>query len=79
MQIFFDDSPRNIAAGKRAGLHTVLVGTSFRTEGADFALESIHNIREALPEIWEEEDAESTKNVVRSRRAGATIETIVTA
>jgi len=77
--IFFDDSPRNIAAGKRAGLHTVLVGTSVRTEGADFALESIHNIREALPEIWEEGDAESAKNVVRSRRAGATIETVVTA
>uniref|UniRef100_A0A0D6QVJ1 Pyrimidine 5'-nucleotidase n=1 Tax=Araucaria cunninghamii TaxID=56994 RepID=A0A0D6QVJ1_ARACU len=50
--IFFDDSPRNIAAGKRAGLHTVLVGTPVRTEGADFALESIHNIKEALPEIW---------------------------
>jgi putative hydrolase of the HAD superfamily len=77
--IFFDDSPRNIAAGKRAGLHTVLVGTSVRTEGADFALESIHNIREALPEIWEEEDTESAKNVVRSRGAGATIETVVTA
>jgi len=77
--IFFDDSPRNIAAGKRAGLHTVLVGTSFRAEGADFALQSIHNIREALPEIWEEADAESTKNVAHSRGAGATIETVVTA
>jgi len=55
------------------------VGTSVRTEGADFALESIHNIREALPEIWEEEDTESAKNVVRSRGAGATIETVVTA
>eukprot|EP00253_Pinus_taeda_P006652 PITA_06652 len=50
--IFFDDSRRNIAAGKRADLHTVLVGTSVRTEGADFALERIHNITEALPEIW---------------------------
>jgi len=77
--IFFDDSIRNIAAGKRAGLHTVLVGTSVRTEGADFALECIHNIREALPEIWAEEDAESSKNAVRSRGAVATIETIVTA
>jgi len=50
--IFFDDSRRNIAAGKRAGLYTVLVGTSVRTEGADFALECIHNITEALPAIW---------------------------
>jgi putative hydrolase of the HAD superfamily len=76
--IFFDDSPRNIAAGKRAGLHTVLVGTSVRAEGADFSLESIHNIREALPEIWEE-DEESAKYIVRSEGAGATIETVVTA
>eukprot|EP00253_Pinus_taeda_P013178 PITA_13178 len=77
--IFFDDSPRNIAAGKRANLHTVLVGTSVRTEGADFALESIHNIREALPEIWDEEDAESSKSLVRSRGAVAAIETVITA
>uniref|UniRef100_A0A0D6QX20 Uncharacterized protein n=1 Tax=Araucaria cunninghamii TaxID=56994 RepID=A0A0D6QX20_ARACU len=74
--IFFDDSTRNIAAGKRAGLHTVLVGTSIRTEGSDFALESIHNIKEALPEIWEE--GESSENVVRSGRA-MRIETIVAA
>ena len=55
------------------------MGTSVRIEGADFALESIHNIREALPEIWEEEDAESSKNVVRSRAAVAAIGTVVTA
>ncbi|KAI3435356.1 uncharacterized protein J3R85_006295 [Psidium guajava] len=51
--IFFDDSVRNIQAGKRVGLHTVLVGTSQRCKGADYALESIHNLREALPELWE--------------------------
>jgi putative hydrolase of the HAD superfamily len=55
------------------------VGTAVRTEGADFALESIHNIREALPDIWEEEDAERSKNVARSRGAVATIETVVNA
>ncbi|XP_057867239.2 uncharacterized protein C24B11.05 [Cryptomeria japonica] len=74
--IFFDDSTRNIAAGKRAGLHTVLVGASNRTEGADFALESIHNLKEALPEIWE--DDVSFENIVRPKRAVA-IETVVTA
>jgi len=76
--IFFEDSARNIAAGKREGLHTVLVGTSVRTEGADFALQSIHNVREALPGIWEK-DGESSKNVRRSRGATAAIETVVTA
>ncbi|KAH9325321.1 hypothetical protein KI387_005499, partial [Taxus chinensis] len=74
--IFFDDSSRNIAAGKNVGLHTVLVGTPIRTEGADFALESIHNIREALPEIWE--GNESSENVVRSGNVVA-IETVVNA
>jgi putative hydrolase of the HAD superfamily len=53
--LFFEDSVRNIQAGKRVGLHTVLVGTSQRTKGADYALESIHNIKEALPELWEAE------------------------
>ncbi|KAK8596306.1 hypothetical protein V6N12_064810 [Hibiscus sabdariffa] len=51
--LFFDDSIRNIQSGKEIGLHTVLVGTSHRTNGADYALESIHNIKEALPELWE--------------------------
>ncbi|WOL14908.1 phosphate metabolism protein 8-like [Canna indica] len=71
--VFFDDSVRNIQAGKRVGLHTVLeelgadhewlqVGTSNRVKGADHALESIHNIKEALPELWEEaEKAESIR------------------
>lgn len=51
--LFFEDSVRNIQAGKRVGLDTVLVGKSQRVKGADYALESIHNIREAIPELWE--------------------------
>ncbi|MCI15257.1 haloacid dehalogenase-like hydrolase superfamily protein [Trifolium medium] len=51
--MFFEDSVRNIQAGKRVGLDTVLVGTSQRVKGADYALESIHNLREAVPELWE--------------------------
>ncbi|XP_072975877.1 uncharacterized protein C24B11.05-like [Typha angustifolia] len=54
--IFFDDSPRNIAAGKAAGFNTVIVGSSVLVPGADHALGSIHNIKEALPEIWEGDD-----------------------
>ncbi|KAH9319868.1 hypothetical protein KI387_021637, partial [Taxus chinensis] len=71
--IFFDDSTRNIAVGKAAGLHTVLVGSSVRTEGADFALRSIHNIKEALPEIWEDGE----KSEVQS--PSIAIETVVVA
>ncbi|TKY61637.1 hypothetical protein E2542_SST11488 [Spatholobus suberectus] len=53
--LFFDDSARNIASGKAAGLDTVIVGRSDLVPGADHALNSIHNIKEALPEIWEVE------------------------
>jgi len=75
LQIFFDDSVRNILAGKQIGLHTVLVGKSQRLKGADHALESIHNIREALPELWEE--AEKAEDVLYADRVA--IETSVTA
>ncbi|WJX49242.1 hypothetical protein P8452_35702 [Trifolium repens] len=51
--LFFEDSVRNIQAGKRLGLHTVLIGRSQRVEGADYALESIHNLTEAVPDLWE--------------------------
>nr|XP_010909508.1 uncharacterized protein C24B11.05 [Elaeis guineensis]XP_010909515.1 uncharacterized protein C24B11.05 [Elaeis guineensis]XP_010909524.1 uncharacterized protein C24B11.05 [Elaeis guineensis] len=71
--IFFDDSTRNIAAGKAAGLHTVIVGSSVLVPGADHALRSIHNIKEALPEIWEGGD--DSKSVL----ASTTVETIVLA
>lgn len=60
--VFFDDSVRNLQTGKQLGLHTVLVGTAHRTKGVDYALESIHNIREALPELWEaDKNSESVK------------------
>ncbi|CAL0304486.1 unnamed protein product [Lupinus luteus] len=51
--LFFEDSVRNIQAGKRVGLHTVLVGTSQKVKGADYALENIHNLKQAVPELWE--------------------------
>lgn len=76
LQIFFDDSVRNIQAGKQIGLHTVLVGKSQRVKGADHALESIHNIREALPELWEEAE-KAKEDVLYAERVA--METSVTA
>ncbi|XP_017624431.1 uncharacterized protein C24B11.05-like [Gossypium arboreum] len=64
--LFFDDSIRNIRTGKSMGLHTVWVGTSQQTDSADYALESIHNIRQALPELWEAAD-EKVDNILHSR------------
>nr|AAM65114.1 unknown [Arabidopsis thaliana] len=51
--LFFEDSVRNVQAGKRVGLYTVLVGKSTKVKGADYALENIHNMKEAIPELWE--------------------------
>ncbi|KAL6616801.1 hypothetical protein ACP70R_039071 [Stipagrostis hirtigluma subsp. patula] len=73
--ILFDDSFRNIQAAKQIGMRTVLVGTSERTKGADYALESLHNMKEALPELWEE--AEKDEDVRNSSKVG--IETSVIA
>ncbi|KAG5376335.1 hypothetical protein IGI04_040931 [Brassica rapa subsp. trilocularis] len=64
--LFFDDSIRNIQTGKRVGLHTVWVGTSHKDEGVDIALEHIHNIREALPELWEAVDDKTEE--IRSKQ-----------
>lgn len=71
--LFFEDSVRNIQAGKRVGLDTVLVGNSQRVVGADYALESIHNIREASPQLWE------VDRVAEVNYSGVAVETSVTA
>lgn len=51
------------------------VGKSQRVKGADYALESIHNLREAIPELWE---ADKIANVSYPG-SGVTVETSVTA
>ncbi|KAL1126491.1 hypothetical protein V6Z11_A13G115500 [Gossypium hirsutum] len=51
-----------------------LIGTSQRPKGADYALESIHKIKQALPELWEI----GTKSVV-SYPGQVTVEKSVTA
>ncbi|CAN1304266.1 Uncharacterized protein C24B11.05 [Linum perenne] len=56
--LFFEDSVRNIQSGKRVGLHTVLVGSCQRVKDADFALESIHNVRQVIPGLWEADSSE---------------------
>ncbi|KAF2311820.1 hypothetical protein GH714_026922 [Hevea brasiliensis] len=63
-QLFFDDSIRNLQTGKRLGLNTVWVGSSHRAEGVDCALESIHYIKEALPELWEASEKTEGVSVV---------------
>lgn len=72
--IFFDDSARNIASGKAAGLHTVIVGRSELVPGADYALRSIHNMKEALPDIWDMKAKEHFDQVLQSTAVGAAVQ-----
>ncbi|XP_050368746.1 uncharacterized protein LOC126786836 [Argentina anserina] len=53
--LFFDDSIRNLQTAKQVGLQTVWVGSSHRMKDVDHALESIHNMKEALPELWSDQ------------------------
>eukprot|EP01018_Ginkgo_biloba_P032661 Gb_20118 [translate_table: standard] len=62
--LFFDDNGRNIASAKAAGLNTVLVGGSVRTEAADYALENIHSVRQVIPAIWDEAEEYRVHNKV---------------
>lgn len=50
--LFLDDNDRNISAGKAMGLRTALVGKKVKTKEADYALESMANLRQVIPEIW---------------------------
>ncbi|XP_057860335.1 uncharacterized protein C24B11.05 [Cryptomeria japonica] len=52
--LFFDDNRRNIAGAKGAGLNTVFVGSSEKSEGADYVVEDIHNVKHIVHEIWGE-------------------------
>lgn len=53
----------------------MIVGRSSVVRGADHALESIHNIKEALPELWEGHDRSESDAVL----ASAAVETAVVA
>ncbi|MCD9641934.1 hypothetical protein HAX54_028420 [Datura stramonium] len=69
--LFFEDSVRNITQAGKCRSDTV--GNSQRVVGADYALESIHNIREALPQLWE------VDRLAEVTYSGVAVETSVTA
>lgn len=52
----------------------VQVGTSTLVPGADHALRSIHNIKEAIPHIWEEDgEYPDQVQVIQSNAAELTV------
>ncbi|XP_023638340.1 uncharacterized protein C24B11.05 [Capsella rubella] len=71
--IFFDDSIRNIASAKATGLKTVFVGDSVLVPGADYALSSIHNIKEAIPDLWGDNKDEKLEPIVQQAAVAAMV------
>ncbi|KAH6769890.1 Haloacid dehalogenase-like hydrolase superfamily protein [Perilla frutescens var. hirtella] len=54
--LFLDDNVKNIAAGKAVGLRTVLVGRATKSKEADYAIETLINMVQVIPEIWISEE-----------------------
>ncbi|XP_009366925.2 uncharacterized protein LOC103956624 [Pyrus x bretschneideri] len=50
--LFLDDNVRNVAAGKAVGLRTVLVGKTVKSKEADYVLENVNNMAQAISEVW---------------------------
>ncbi|KAI8566245.1 hypothetical protein RHMOL_Rhmol02G0025200 [Rhododendron molle] len=65
--LFLDDSLRNVAAGKALGLRTAMVGKSGKFKEADYALENINSLAQAIPEIWFGEGENENHGLSRTR------------
>ncbi|GAB2274394.1 hypothetical protein Dimus_009160 [Dionaea muscipula] len=74
--LFFDDSTRNLMTGSYLGLHTVLVGNPVKPDRIEYALQSIHNMKEMIPAL--SDDGEE-KSEVMARPQEIAIETSVVA
>ncbi|XWS08984.1 hypothetical protein CRYUN_Cryun40dG0046900 [Craigia yunnanensis] len=69
--LFFDDNVRNIAAGKALGLRTCLVGKTARTREADYAINTVNNLAQVIPEIWVNETEGGDARMIAAAAAGA--------
>ncbi|WRX22045.1 Haloacid dehalogenase-like hydrolase - like 8 [Theobroma cacao] len=64
--LFFDDNVRNIAAGKALGLWTCLVGKTVKTKEADYAIETVNNLEQVIPEMWVNETDGGDERISRT-------------
>jgi len=53
--LFIDDSPRNLAAARRLGFTTILVGNHNMDQIADYSIANLKDLPELLPELWVKE------------------------
>ncbi|KGN48008.1 uncharacterized protein LOC101214793 [Cucumis sativus] len=66
--LFLDDNIRNIAAGKSLALRTVLVGKTVKSKEADYVVETVHNLVQAIPEIWMNTDLDGDDEMMNRSR-----------
>ncbi|XP_022930478.1 uncharacterized protein LOC111436918 [Cucurbita moschata] len=66
--LFLDDNAHNIAAGKAAGLRTVLVGKLVKNIEADYAVETVHNLAQEIPEIWVNAKLDNDDEMIHQNR-----------
>jgi putative hydrolase of the HAD superfamily len=52
--IYLDDSPRNLAPARPLGFFTILVGDETNHNAADRAIRSLHDLPQAIPELWQD-------------------------
>ena len=52
--IIFDDAMRNLAPARAMGFFTILVGKNGTLPAADRSIGSLHELRDSLPELWEQ-------------------------
>lgn len=51
--VYLDDSARNLAPAYKMGFYTILVGGEITNGSAQQAISSVHQLRHALPELWQ--------------------------
>ncbi|KAL2229912.1 UNVERIFIED_CONTAM: hypothetical protein Sindi_1585600 [Sesamum indicum] len=65
--LFLDDNVKNVAAGKAVGLRTVLVGSAIKSKEADYAMETVTNMVQAIPEIWVFSEEKGDERISQNR------------
>lgn len=50
--LLVEDSSRNIIPARQLGFYTVMVGENSKNSPAHISIQSIHELREVLPELW---------------------------
>jgi putative hydrolase of the HAD superfamily len=52
----FDDAARNLAPAHEMGFYTILVGKNGPQPVADKTINSLHELKNSMPELWQEDD-----------------------